>query len=255
MQLTEKETSWKRHIVVSWNALYNRLSVGLYIFPVLCFARTDRNKIVKYILDLYTSHKVPNTILNPVAKNLLRRFVRFPPTCHSRANPTDFTTAVSRPCATLFHGRYALQCSGSLSLKVWLSLSYSTISVRDIPVRWHSRVFVSLFYKRPNAVHDEGQGGRRIACPPHISCSMHIHLPVFWLEISLTSVQAGTVRNSVMRPQNVGKMWASRRNVCGRIRGRDRRTSWRGVLGALVETVVAGVGAITPWATALLTDE
>lgn len=180
LQLTEKATSWKRHIAVSWNALYNRLSVGLYRFPVLCFARTDRNKTVRYILDLYTSHKVRNNTLNPVAKNLLRWFVRFPPTCHSRAKTHGLTATAARPCAMLhvFHGRYDLQCSGSLSLKVWLSLSCSIISVRDIPVRWHSRVFVSLFYKRPNAVHDEGQGGRRIACPPHISCSIHLHLPV-----------------------------------------------------------------------------
>jgi len=85
LQLNEKETSWKRHIAVSWNALYNRLSVGLYRFPVLRFARWDRNKTVRYILDLYTSHKVPNNTLNPVAKNLLWSFVRFPPTRYSRA--------------------------------------------------------------------------------------------------------------------------------------------------------------------------
>lgn len=102
LQLTEKETSWKRHIASSWNALYNRLSVGLYMFPALCFARTDRNKIVGYILDLYTPRTLPNTALYPLAKNLLRWFVRFPSTCHSRANPTDFTAAEARTCATLF---------------------------------------------------------------------------------------------------------------------------------------------------------
>jgi len=32
LQLTEKEASWKRHIAVSWNALCNRLSVGVCFF-------------------------------------------------------------------------------------------------------------------------------------------------------------------------------------------------------------------------------
>jgi len=72
------------------------------MFPVLCFARTDRNKIVGYILDLYTSHTLPITTLYPIAKNLLLWFVRFPPTCHTRANPTDFTAAEARSFATLF---------------------------------------------------------------------------------------------------------------------------------------------------------
>lgn len=180
------------------------------MFPVLCFARTGRNKIVRYILELYTSHKAPNTTLNPVAKNRWRWFVRFPPTCHSRANPTVFTTANVRPCATLFTA--GMPCSAQ-GLSHWKSgypcptvpYPFATFQCDDIVV------FVSLFYKRPNAVHDEGQGGRRIACPPHVSCSMHIHLPVLELEISLTSVQARTVRNSVMRPQKLGKRWMRRR--------------------------------------------
>ena len=53
----------------------------------------------------------------------------------------------------------------------------------------------------------------------------YIYLLLLSLEISITSVQAGTVRNYVMRPQMLGKRWTRRGNVCGNIRGRNKRKS------------------------------
>ena len=116
-----------RYIIGSYVGIYIYIYIYTHVLPVSCFARTDKNETVFYILHMYTSREIGTTALvSPVAHNLVSFLPR-----HSRANHTDAT----RPCVMLFHARYALRCSGSLSLNVWLSLPHSTISVLGIPVR------------------------------------------------------------------------------------------------------------------------
>jgi len=152
-------------------------------------------------------------------KNLLRWFVRFPPTCHSRANPTDlplprhdhvqryFTAGMPCRAQGLSHWKSGYPCPT-------VPYPFATFQYDDIV---ESLFPCSIKDLKQFMTKDRVEEGLPIL---HISAAVCTYICRC---SNLKSVQAGTVRNSAMRPQKSGKRWARKRDVCGWIRGRTER--------------------------------